>query len=952
MMRASVFGISPLLLVAAALVALAVLFVQDARPASADHENTIVVWSATLTQPTIPDPPYLGCRNTSTGLECSSTSVLTEDAFTYDGVDYVITQVGVGNSVVSVTFNKAIPPAFQSGATLWIQGRAYIFAEASISDQGKSAGWANLASLSWEADDEVRMSLEAPRPAIWSATLNVKTIAGDLGCNDFDPTDALRCTNVLSDDDFVYDGVTYGIDLINLSANNFTFDLSEGVSPLGQAELTLHVGSTQLRIADAFIGTDQIRWASPGLSWNSGDTVSLSLTTGPPATGVDLSTETLAVTEGSSGSATFTVALSADPGYDLTVNLVKTQYNQPGSGQPGHRWKSAAASLSPAPLTFTHGTSGNWGTAQTVTVTGEEDADSRCEQMVILLTTPARGNRIVNVGSGNGGYRRESDGTFTWVGSGNGSYGYRFGDLEGTHEPIGGSGNSITGVFVTVADDEAASCGTQGADGGEPRPTAVALALGEGDDAADSMTVDEKAGQVTLTATLDAPAPYSGIILELHASPDDTATRDADYTMPDTIAIPAGERFGSVTITVIDDALDEDDERANIVALATLLDGDLTGIAALTITDDDTAGQQRTPQAKYADLITKMKQWRDDPCCASNKAHTDRWDRALLTFGETVADTTLSPMTATEAQGYADRGWNRWVEVAQALRELENRAPTVSSAIGDATIVNESGTHQVSLSGVFSDADNDSLTVTATPSDEAVASVSVASDHTTLTVTAKSRGTATITVTASDGRGGTVSDTFAVKVKAAPVVASAISDISGLEVFAAQEISLDGVFSDADGDSLTLSAASSDEDVVNAALFDDALTVFGMEEGTATITVTAQDADGNTVSDSFDVTVGPPTPVANLSCVAETKRVAFLWDAPEWSGGKVYAYDYELTLPGGRSESGRLIGGTLLLRTGQYQANAEASISVTTVYELSDGSNVTSAEATLTCTVA
>ena len=43
------------------------------------------------------------------------------------------------------------------------------------------------------------------------------------------------------------------------------------------------------------------------------------------------------------------------------------------------------------------------------------------------------------------------------------------------------------------------------------------------------------------------------------------------------------------------------------------------------------------------------------------KAHTDRWDRALKAFGETVADTSLTAMTAAEAQVFADQGWTRWV---------------------------------------------------------------------------------------------------------------------------------------------------------------------------------------------------------------------------------------------------------------------------------------------------
>ena len=60
--------------------------------------------------------------------------------------------------------------------------------------------------------------------------------------------------------------------------------------------------------------------------------------------------------------------------------------------------------------------------------------------------------------------------------------------------------------------------------------------------------------------------------------------------------------------------------------------------------------------------------------------------------------------------------------------------------------------------------------------------------------------------------------------------------------------------------------------------------------------------------------------MVNLRCVAETERVAFLWDAPEWSGGRTY--DYQLTLAGGKSESGRIINSTLLLRHGEASSAA------------------------------
>ena len=466
-----------------------------------------------------------------------------------------------------------------------------------------------------------------------------------------------------------------------------------------------------------------------------------------------------------------------------------------------------------------------------------------------------------------------------------------------------------------------------------------------------------------LTLTLSKPAPAGGVEFTVTAGLG-TAGADDLGAIASPVTVPEGSTTLEVAVPTVDDDQQEEEESFTVtVAPARFGWGvDPLGTATATVTIEDNDDSE----GNYADLIAKVKEWRDDPCCVNNQEHTDRWDRVLLTFGETVADTSLEPMTAAEAQTYADRGWTRWVEVTAALRELENRnrAPTVASAIGDAVIVNESGTHRVSLSGVFDDADSDALTITAASSDSSKATVSVASDGSSLTVTAKARGTATITATASDGKGGTVDDAFTVRVKAAPVVASAISDVSGLEVDATQEVSLAGVFRDADNDALTITAASSDDAKATVAVAADQskLTVTGVAEGTATITVTAQDSDGNRVSDAFEVEVveaeteaegDAPTSVLNLRCIAETGWVAFLWDAPEWSGGETYAYDYQLTLPGGRSESGRLIGSTstLLYRPGSYPAGAETSVSVTAVYELPDGKQFSSAEATLTCTV-
>ena len=75
-------------------------------------------------------------------------------------------------------------------------------------------------------------------------------------------------------------------------------------------------------------------------------------------------------------------------------------------------------------------------------------------------------------------------------------------------------------------------------------------------------------------------------------------------------------------------------------------------------------------------------------------------------------------------------------------------AVAVADGIEDVTIVHESGTQEISLSGVFSGADSDTLTISATSSDETKATVSVASDGSKLTVAGVAEGTATITVAA------------------------------------------------------------------------------------------------------------------------------------------------------------------------------------------------------------
>ena len=96
-------------------------------------------------------------------------------------------------------------------------------------------------------------------------------------------------------------------------------------------------------------------------------------------------------------------------------------------------------------------------------------------------------------------------------------------------------------------------------------------------------------------------------------------------------------------------------------------------IEAADAVQDAEASEENDPPLPdpHASLIAQMYEWRNDPQWVAYQSHTDRWDRALLAFGEPVTDTTLTPMTAAEAQAFADRGMTRWGTVAPALRALE-----------------------------------------------------------------------------------------------------------------------------------------------------------------------------------------------------------------------------------------------------------------------------------------
>ncbi len=180
-----------------------------------------------------------------------------------------------------------------------------------------------------------------------------------------------------------------------------------------------------------------------------------------------------------------------------------------------------------------------------------------------------------------------------------------------------------------------------------------------------------------------------------------------------------------------------------------------------------------------------------------------------------------------------------------------NNVPTVTNAVIDQTATEDSG-FTLDVANVFADADGDTLAITVS----GASWLSISGTTLSGTPTNDDVGTHTITLTATDPRGGTVSDEFTITVantNDAPTVANAIADTGATEN-TAFSLDISNVFADVDaGDTLTYSVSGASWLSISGT------TISGTppagSAGTVTITVTAEDSSGATVTDSFDITI-------------------------------------------------------------------------------------------------
>ena len=190
--------------------------------------------------------------------------------------------------------------------------------------------------------------------------------------------------------------------------------------------------------------------------------------------------------------------------------------------------------------------------------------------------------------------------------------------------------------------------------------------------------------------------------------------------------------------------------------------------------------------------------------------------------------------------------------------EVPNRDPVVVDRIDDLTLYVGEGTNdkEIEIAYVFSDPDGDVLRYTVESSNTDVATAVLRG--TKLKVSAVGKGRARVTVTADDRMGGTTEDVFDVRVpNRKPRKDGTISN-RGIDVGETRSVGVTPYFHDPDGDELTYTSESSDTDKLTVNGSGTPVKYTGVDEGSATVTVTARD-DGNlAASQQFDVEVYPP----------------------------------------------------------------------------------------------
>lgn len=189
----------------------------------------------------------------------------------------------------------------------------------------------------------------------------------------------------------------------------------------------------------------------------------------------------------------------------------------------------------------------------------------------------------------------------------------------------------------------------------------------------------------------------------------------------------------------------------------------------------------------------------------------------------------------------------------------QQNAPPALQPLGDQAVI---AGQLLNVPVTVTDPEGETVTLSAVSDDPAVALASV--DGGQVALTGVTPGTATITVDATDPQGAMASSSFVVSVTGANA-APEIGPVGAQTLQIGEQITVPLALTDANGDSIILTALSQAPDIVAATAIDNNSALLeGIAPGTTVIDLTADDGQGGVTTGSFEVTVAETTQALDL----------------------------------------------------------------------------------------
>ena len=403
----------------------------------------------------------------------------------------------------------------------------------------------------------------------------------------------------------------------------------------------------------------------------------------------------------------------------------------------------------------------------------------------------------------------------------------------------GGEVTNQLAVTVTVIDDD--------------KP-AVSLSLS-------SSSISENGGVATVTATLDEAVTVATTVTVAAAAGTDTDASDFTLSSANTLTIAAGNTTssGTVTITAVDNALDEPDKSVTVSGTVSHDGVSPPTARTLTITDDDSAPMLsiNSPSVTEGDSGSTDLTFTATLSAASGREVTvDYADAGTGTATSGTDYTAITAGTLTFAAGTTSQTFNVSVTgdaldeadetVKVRLKDPVNAAVSTTAGTGTGTITDDDATPTLSISTPsVAEGDSGSTALTYTVTLSAASGRQVTVDYADAGTGTATSGTDYTAITGGTltFAAGTTSRTFSVSVTGDTVDEpnetvvvnwrnAANATISSRSGVVANALRVDGTITDDDGAPDTITLTVDDADV-------------GEGDGATTITVTAT-VDGTT----------------------------------------------------------------------------------------------------------